>query len=61
MHFPDPTATEGMSRVTFDPFFDRLPSNGALVNTESLARQYIKELYDPTAMGKFFDRLAAAK
>ena len=47
VEYPDPTASGGLSRVQFDPSWDRVPSTGELVNTRKLAAQYIHELYHP--------------
>jgi len=47
IHFPDPTAEGGLSKVMIDPTFDRMLSTGELVNTVDLAHQYCRELFNP--------------
>jgi hypothetical protein len=44
MEFPDPTASNGIAKIKFDPTFDKIPSTKELVNTRDLGWQYWNEV-----------------
>lgn len=41
----DATACGGIAKITFDPFFDRVPSTKEFVDTFEKARQYSFEVF----------------
>jgi hypothetical protein len=49
VEFPDQTASGGVSKIKFLPWFDRIPSTGELVNTIERARAYGREVFKSNA------------